>query len=87
LFINTGGWVRECAEEKRNTFLYIDTEAPHLLTWDKAKVANGELTCLEDFKGRICLAPFCNHEITQIFTRKRIKLTYFQYTISYFIPK
>jgi hypothetical protein len=28
-----------------------------------------------------------HHEITQIFTRKGIKLTYFQYTISYFIPK
>lgn len=47
-FINTGCWVRECAEEKRNTFLYLDIAVPHLLTWDKEKVANGELTCVED---------------------------------------
>ena len=53
LFINTGCWVRECAEEKRNTFLYIDTEAPYLLTWNKEKVANGELTCLEDLRAVI----------------------------------
>ena len=50
LFINTGCWVRDCAEERRNTFLYIDTEAPYLLTWAKDKVAKGELTCLEDFR-------------------------------------
>lgn len=48
LFINTGCWVKECAEEKRNTFLYIDAEAPYLLTWDKKKVDNGEIPCLED---------------------------------------
>ena len=50
LFINTGCWVRECAEEKRNTFLYINAEAPYLLTWDKEKVAKGEIACLEDFR-------------------------------------
>jgi UDP-2,3-diacylglucosamine pyrophosphatase LpxH len=48
LFINTGCWVSECAEKKRNTFLYIDAEAPYLLTWDKEKVDNGKITCLED---------------------------------------
>ena len=46
LFVNTGCWVEECAEEKRNTFLYIDAEAPYLLKWDKEKIANGEITCL-----------------------------------------
>lgn len=50
LFINTGCWVRECAEEKRNTFLYINAEAPYLLTWDKEKVVKGGITCLEDFR-------------------------------------
>ena len=55
LFINTGGWVKvaEDCEEKgavTNTFLYIDTEAPYLLQWDKEKVAKGEITCLEDFR-------------------------------------
>jgi UDP-2,3-diacylglucosamine pyrophosphatase LpxH len=50
LFINTGCWVRECAKEKRNAFLYIDDKAPYLLTWDKEKVANGEITCLDNFK-------------------------------------
>jgi UDP-2,3-diacylglucosamine pyrophosphatase LpxH len=50
LFINTGSWVKECAAEKRNVFLYIDTDAPYLLTWSKEKVANGELTCLEDLR-------------------------------------
>lgn len=53
LFINTGCWVRECAEEKRNTFLYIDAEAPYLLTWDKKKVDNGEIPCLEDARAVI----------------------------------
>ncbi|MCK4296326.1 MAG: metallophosphoesterase, partial [Candidatus Marinimicrobia bacterium] len=47
LFINTGGWVRECEEEGGipNTFLYIDTAAPYLLKWDK-----GKITCLKDFR-------------------------------------
>lgn len=45
LFINTGCWVRECAVEKRNAFLYIDAEAPYLLTWSKSGI-----TCLEDFR-------------------------------------
>ena len=43
-------WARECAEEKRNTFLYINAEAPYLLTWNKEKVAKGEIMCLEDFR-------------------------------------
>lgn len=47
-FINTGCWVRECAKEKRNTFLYLDTEGPYLLIWKKEEVANGKLTCVED---------------------------------------
>ena len=50
LFINTGCWVKECADEKRNAFLYIDTEALYLLKWDKMKVATGDITCLEDFR-------------------------------------
>ncbi|MBN1761479.1 MAG: hypothetical protein JW878_00155 [Methanomicrobia archaeon] len=54
LFINTGGWVKiseECEKQGAvpNTFLYIDTDAPHLLQWNKEKGANGEkITCLED---------------------------------------
>ncbi len=57
-FINTGSWVELSAKCKMkgvvpNTFLYIDTEAPYLLQWDKEKVAKGEITCLEDFKGII----------------------------------
>ena len=50
LFINTGCWVSECADEKRNAFLYLDTAASCLLKWDKEKVATGEITCLEDFR-------------------------------------
>jgi UDP-2,3-diacylglucosamine pyrophosphatase LpxH len=50
LFINTGCWVSECEERKRNTFLYIDNGAPFLLIWDKEKIDKGEITCLEDFR-------------------------------------
>lgn len=55
-FINSGSWVELSAKCKEkgaitNTFLYIDTEAPYLLQWDKEKVAKGEITCIEDFKG------------------------------------
>lgn len=40
LFINTGCWVRECEERKRNTFLYIDPKAAtYLLKWDKGEIA------------------------------------------------
>ena len=35
----------------------------------------------------ICLAPFYNHPITGVFTREGILLTYFQYIISYVIPR
>ena len=42
LFINTGCWVEECEETKRNTFLYIDDEGAFLLKWDQ----NG-VQCLE----------------------------------------
>ncbi len=52
-FINSGAWVKISEECKRkgavqNTFLYIDAAAPHLLQWNNAKVANGELPCVED---------------------------------------
>jgi len=40
LFINTGCWVsdKDCPENQRNTFLYIDNVGPHLLKWDKEGV-------------------------------------------------
>ncbi|NYT01430.1 MAG: hypothetical protein GKC10_01555 [Methanosarcinales archaeon] len=51
LFINTGCWVcdKDCPEDQRNTFLYIDDVGPHLLKWDK-----GGVKCLKHAKDSQC---------------------------------
>lgn len=43
-FVNTGCWVKDCEEEKQNTFLYIDETGHYLLKWKN--IVKYSVTCV-----------------------------------------